>query len=120
MPADRRPAEFDDLDEDFQAPQDPRTSRDVYQVAGGLNTPPEGIIAPRLNMKKREEPEPEDPNKDDDPRIKQVKVENLGRTRVYRVVRSYKSQTSAETPCQVCGSLVPPDAKRCPTCGHVL
>lgn len=43
-----------------------------------------------------------------------------GKTQVYRVVRPYRSQTSMESPCPVCGSMVSMDAAHCPGCGHKM
>lgn len=45
---------------------------------------------------------------------------SLGRTKVYRVVRPYRSATSLESPCPVCGSMVPMDQALCPGCGHQM
>ena len=44
----------------------------------------------------------------------------LGQTKVYRVVRPYKSTTALEVPCSVCGSLVGFGVKQCPGCGHIM
>ena len=41
----------------------------------------------------------------------------IGKARVYRVSRSYKSSTSAEVPCGVCGTMIPLGVKHCPGCG---
>lgn len=42
---------------------------------------------------------------------------NVGKARVYKVSRTYKSSTAAETPCHVCGTMIPMGKKHCPGCG---
>ncbi len=49
-----------------------------------------------------------------------VDISNQGRTRVYRVVRPYKSGTAVEQPCPICGGMVPLGEKQCQGCGHIM
>lgn len=87
--------------------------------------PPEPEEKPRydVNVSPLSTPDPEDrkprpPKEGEDE--KKFDVIDKGRTRVYRVVRSYKSQSTIEIPCPVCGASVPGESKRCPTCGHLM
>lgn len=56
----------------------------------------------------------EDVRKSDDKGFVQ---RNIGKAKVYKVSRSYRSSTSAEVPCRVCGSMIPLGAQHCPSCG---
>ncbi|MBI1293012.1 hypothetical protein GC173_17515 [bacterium] len=40
------------------------------------------------------------------------------KTQVYRVVRPYRSPTALQSPCPVCGVMVPMEAALCPGCGQ--
>jgi len=83
-------------------------SSGVFQLPNSLLLTPLGD-ALREPHRGREEPKP-DPNAD---------PQALGKkTQVYRVVRPYRSPTSLQTPCPVCGVMVPMDSALCPGCGH--
>ena len=106
----------------------PEKKSGVYQLRDPLATPPEGITPPKPRpSQEAEKPEEKESLKEkkkegeeDDDQIHEIGVENLGRTRVYKVVRSYRSSTAIEQPCPVCGALVPADARQCPGCGHLM
>ncbi|CAN5238475.1 hypothetical protein BH09SUM1_BH09SUM1_25630 [soil metagenome] len=76
------------------------------QGYGGARTG-EGLQPPP-----RPNAEPQEPAKDGE--------NPLGRARIYRVVRPYKSTSAVELPCSVCGSRVPFDSKQCPGCGRLM
>lgn len=86
----------------------------IYQVKGGLSTPAPDAPKSR-EVKKLDEPEGAT-----GPSAPKINVQNDGRTRVYRVVRAYRSSTAIESPCPVCGQLVPAEAPRCLACGHLM
>ncbi len=86
----------------------------VFQVtAASLVTPPEEMPrasadAPRFIVPKSKPL--------DDPSSRR----SSGTSRVYRVARSYKSQSAQEVPCKVCGTRVPIESKQCPICGSIM
>lgn len=52
--------------------------------------------------------------------VPKINVSSLGKTRVYKMVRSYNSETAAETPCKICGTKIAVGERQCPGCGHIL
>lgn len=60
------------------------------------------------------------PRGEDDTQRGRPKSHVMGRAKVYRVVRSYKSGSIMDVPCPVCGQKVAMGEKYCPSCGNCM
>lgn len=107
-------------DPELDLPSEPPRPRPQFSQENNPLMTPTGDALREHGQPLQDKPPLPGGDREGEDRQRHIDVLDRGRTRVYRVVRPYKSSTQNDIPCKVCGAKIPAEARKCPNCGHLI